>query len=235
MRTGIGAGQDTANSLALQADGRIVLAGFSHNGTNFDLAVARYNADGSLDTGFDGDGTLTTTFGSGDDFGDAVAIQADGKIVVAGRAFTGAKQDFGLVRFNPDGSLDPSFDGDGRVTTSIGSVNDAANGLLLQADGQIVATGFSNNGANSDFALARYDTSGALDTRFNAVTTSLDGTPAFTEGGPAVVLDADVDVSDAELDALNAGLGNYAGASLTMVRRRRCSERGPDCLLLRRR
>ena len=87
----------------------------------------------------------------------------------------------------------------------------------MQADGKIVVAGDSDNGDNYDFALARYNSDGTLDTTFAAAST-LDGTPTYTENGAAVVLDNDVNVYDAELDALNSGSGNYAGASVTLVR-----------------
>src|SRR5207247_1649268 len=102
----------------VQQDGKIVVAGYSYNGSNDDFAVARYNTDGTLDTSFDGDGKLTTPFGGSDDIGFAVAIQGDGKIVVVGRTFNGSNWDFAVARYNADGSLDTSFDGDGKLTTT---------------------------------------------------------------------------------------------------------------------
>src|SRR5436190_1898468 len=77
-------------SVAIQSEGKIVVAGYSNSGTNNDFAVVRYNSDGSLDTSFDGDGKLFDTFGSGADEARNVLVQADGKIVVAGSAFTGS-------------------------------------------------------------------------------------------------------------------------------------------------
>jgi uncharacterized delta-60 repeat protein len=96
----------------------------------------RYNADGSLDTTFSGDGKLTTQVGI---VGGAssVAIQSDGKIVVAG----GADNDFAVVRYNPDGSLDTDFFGVGMVITPVSSGDDYANGVVIQPDGKIVVGG----------------------------------------------------------------------------------------------
>ena len=88
-------------SVAIQSDGKIVVAGCSNNGSNNDFAVVRYNANGSLDTGFDGDGIVTTPIGSGYDQGYSVAIQSDGKIVVAGFMHNGSNYDFAVVRYNP--------------------------------------------------------------------------------------------------------------------------------------
>ena len=153
-----------------QADGKIVVAGRYGNNRS-DFALARYNTDGSLDTSFDGDGKLTTVFvGNGDEVS-AVAIQTDGKIVVAGYgiAVRAVCADFTVVRYNSDGSLDTSFDSDGVVTTDFNSGSDGAFGMALQADGKIVVAGTAEpiqNGDN-DFAVARYNTDGSLDTSFD--------------------------------------------------------------------
>ena len=102
-----------------------------------DFALARYNPNGSLDTSFSGDGKQTTDFG-GFDEANGVALQGDGKIVAVGRASAG--DDFALARYNPNGSLDTSFSGDGKQTTDFGG-SDEANGVALQGDGKIVAVG----------------------------------------------------------------------------------------------
>jgi uncharacterized delta-60 repeat protein len=150
--------------IAIQADGRIVVAGESDGGTYSEVAVARYLSEGSLDASFDGDGLVTTSIGAGDDAGLAVAIQTDGKIVVAGRAIVGSTADFALVRYRPNGELDDSFGTFGRVMTDIDAGGwDDASGLAIQPDGRIVVAG----GSQSDVALARYDTNGALDPTFD--------------------------------------------------------------------
>ena len=113
-------------------------------------------ADGDLDTSFDSDGKVTTEVGSTNDYAGSVTIQSDGKIVAAGYSNNGSNDDFALVRYNTDGSLDASFDGDGKVTTAIGSGTDQAFSVAIQSDGKIVAAGYSNNGSNWDFALVRY-------------------------------------------------------------------------------
>jgi uncharacterized delta-60 repeat protein len=107
-----------------QADGKLVVAGYSWNGSNDDFALVRYNADGSLDTGFDGDGKVTTAIGTSYDEAFSVIQQADGKLVVAGYSHNGSNYDVALVRYNADGSLDTGFDGDGKVTTDMGGNND---------------------------------------------------------------------------------------------------------------
>jgi uncharacterized delta-60 repeat protein len=166
VTTAIGSGDDWATALALQPDGKIVAAGASWNGSNYDIALARYTPDGSLDTSFHGTGTLTTAIGPGSDSAQALVLQSDGKLVVAGISSNGWNNDFALARYTPDGSLDTSFHGTGTVTTAIGPANDNAYDLALQPDGKLVAAGSSFNGSNPDFAVARYNPDGSLDTSF---------------------------------------------------------------------
>jgi uncharacterized delta-60 repeat protein len=147
-------GNDGANAVALQSNGKIIVAG--SDGDNF--ALARYNANGSLDTTFSGDGRQTTDFGAFFERANGVALQSDGKIVAVG----GGGGDFALARYNPNGSLDPTFSGDGRQTTDFGGF-DEATGVGLQGDGKIVVVG--SDGA--DFSLARYNPNGTLDTTFS--------------------------------------------------------------------
>ncbi len=165
--TTILSGEDTAYAVALQPDGKIVVAGQTVNGMGGDLAVVRYNPDGSLDTSLDGDGIATTSIVSGYDLAFAVAIQPDGKIVAAGSATTGSDSDFVIVRFNPNGSLDTSFDTDGKVTTSFSEGIDEAYAVAIQSDGKIVAVGYASLQSGLDFAIARYNTNGSLDTSFD--------------------------------------------------------------------
>ena len=167
VTTPIGSSTDCAYSVILQADGKIVAAGYSWNGSNYDFAVARYNSNGSLDTTFDGDGKLTTPLGSADDYAQSVALQADGKIVVAGYSYNGSNNDFAVARYNANGSLDTSFNGSGKATLDFGSSNDYGYGVAVQADGKVVVAGYSNVSGNYDFALVRYNTNGSLDTSFD--------------------------------------------------------------------
>ena len=138
VTTDFGAAPTAANGIAIQPDGKIVVAGHDRQG---DFAVARYNTDGTLDTSFSSDGKLTRTSAAPATTPRGVAVQADGKIVVAGPAVAStAARDFALARYNPDGTLDASFAGDGRKTTDLGS-NDLAAALALQPDGRIVLAG----------------------------------------------------------------------------------------------
>jgi uncharacterized delta-60 repeat protein len=159
------AGHNASYSVTLQPDGKILAAGHTQSGGN-DFALVRYNADGSLDTSFDGDGRVTTDFGSTNDVGQSVAIQPDGKISVAGNSFNGTNWDFAVARYNADGSLDTTFDADGRVTTDFGLGDDFGSSITTQMDGKILVAGSSFNGTNTDFALVRYNADGSLDTTF---------------------------------------------------------------------
>ncbi len=155
-----GRGGGWANSVGIQADGKIVAAGQS--GENF--AIARYNTDGSLDKGFNGTGMVTTDMG-GREGVSALGIQTDGKIVVAGTTNLSNSDKFMVARYNTDGSLDASFGGTGKVKTYIASSNAVAvNALTIQADGKILVAGNSGIGG---FAVVRYNTDGSLDTNFN--------------------------------------------------------------------
>ncbi len=144
-----------------------MVAGTSYNGSNFDVVLARYNADGSLDTSFDGDGKVTTVIGAANDYAQSVIQQADGKLVAAGYSWNGSNDDVALVRYNADGSLDTGFDGDGKATTAIGAGDDYGYSVIQQADGKLAVAGYSENGGNYDFALARYESSGQLTTTAN--------------------------------------------------------------------
>ncbi|HEX7999045.1 MAG TPA: FG-GAP-like repeat-containing protein [Pyrinomonadaceae bacterium] len=166
--TPIFSGNNIALAAALQPDGKIVVAGFASNGTNSDFALVRYNTDGSLDTTFDTDGIVTTPILSSNDIAFAVAVQPDGKIVAAGSATTGNSTDFALARYNPNGSLDSSFDTDGKLTTPFFNSYEEAYAVALQPDGKIVAVGYTNLGVSVDYAVARYNTDGSLDTSFDA-------------------------------------------------------------------
>ncbi|MFM9912013.1 MAG: beta strand repeat-containing protein [Methylophilaceae bacterium] len=164
----IGAADDVGNSVAVQVDGKILVAGYSDSATNKDFAITRYNADGSLDTSFGTAGIAIIAVGTGDDFTTSIVLQNDGKILVAGYARVGGNYDFALVRLNSNGTLDGTFGTAGKVTTPIGAAGDIANNVVLQADGKILLVGASFNGSNDDFAVVRYTAAGVLDTSFGA-------------------------------------------------------------------
>jgi uncharacterized delta-60 repeat protein len=145
--------QASLNAVALQADGKIVVGGFTQSPQVF--TVARYTAAGTLDGSFGSAGIVTTSAGGNSEvFG--LAIQPDGKIVAAGKG----GGDFVVVRYNPGGSLDLSFNFTGVVTTSFGG-DEGATAVKLQSDGKIVVVG-----AGTNYGIARFTTSGVLDSTF---------------------------------------------------------------------
>jgi uncharacterized delta-60 repeat protein len=174
-----GAGNQ-AHAIAIQGNGKIVVAGRAHTVPGHDdFAVVRYNADGTLDAGFGATGKITTDFFGANDSANAVAIQKDGRVVVAGVAGNTFSSMFGLVRYNPDGGLDTTFGLNGKVTTNFGGFF-SANAVAIQSDGRIIVAGGAGlDVASSDFTLARYNADGSLDKSFGAaagiVTTDFSG------------------------------------------------------------
>ena len=167
--------EENATGITLQSDGKILVTATSDN--LFQFALNRYNSDGSLDTSFDGDGRLTTKLGLNSSQAISLALQSDGKIVVAGSSgFTNGLA-FAVARYNADGSLDKSFDENGKVITPFGNVDDFAfnssvsisyeTSIALQSDGKIVLAGHFQKNSGTDFALARYNSNGSLDTSFD--------------------------------------------------------------------
>jgi uncharacterized delta-60 repeat protein len=166
---------DVANGIAIQpGDGKLVAAGYSDIGPSEEFALARYLTNGSLDSSFAGTGKVTTDFVSNSvDQAYSVDIQADGKIVLAGfinSGGMGGNDDFALARYNSIGSLDTTFGTGGKVVTPVGENDDQAYSVAIQPTGKIVVAGFSDSGVptNQDFSLARYTITGTLDTTFGA-------------------------------------------------------------------
>jgi uncharacterized delta-60 repeat protein len=175
---------DAGYSLAVQPDGKILLAGVAHNGFGADFALLRYNVDGTLDSNFGDNGVVTTDLG--DDHGYSVTVQPDGKILVAGETWNGSDYDLALVRYNIDGSLDTTFDGDGKVTLDLG-FSEFGQSVTVQPDGNILVAGYITNGSDYDLAVVRYNQYGSLDTSFGSngvVTTDL----GFNELGYSVTV-----------------------------------------------
>lgn len=219
-----GPGNSVGTSVILQPDQKLVLSGYADNGDFNDFALARINADGSLDQSFGNEGKTVTSFNSysiikssaldtkqriivagttGDGpispgnhvfaicrylstgiidstFGEggkvlthisndavatSVAIQNDGKIVVAGFSYLGYGTAFTLVRYNIDGAIDQSFGDDGIVLTAIG-ISSSPNSIVIQFDGRMVVVGNSFDGQRNNLAIVRYNSDGTLDSLF---------------------------------------------------------------------
>src|SRR3990172_5309546 len=172
---GGGSSASAVYALAVLPDGKIVAGGSRALDNRYDFALARYNPDGSLDTSFGDGGLVSTAIGAEDDIGYAMALQDDGKIVMSGYSWAGSlaftDNVFAVVRYNADGSLDTSFGTGGKVSTPIGTHGNpggpGSSTVVLQDDGKIVVAGQALNGGDIDFALVRYNTDGSLDTTFD--------------------------------------------------------------------
>jgi uncharacterized delta-60 repeat protein len=136
-------GSSVATSAVLQSDGRFVVAGTCKSATH-EFCLARYNADGSLDSTFSSFGEVMTKLGTGDVFSFDSVLEADGKIVLSGYFSTTQDHDFTLVRYTSTGTLDATFCNGGFVATDFsGGTDDIAYALAAQRDGKLVAVGFT--------------------------------------------------------------------------------------------
>ena len=206
VTTDLGSSGERGHSVAIQTDGKIVVAGYSGNGPNWDFALVRYTTNGALDLTFGTGGKVTTPIG----IARSVAIQTDGKIVVAGSSSNGTNWDFAVVRYTTNGSLDLGFGTGGVVTTNIGSGNDKAYSVVLQTDGKLVVAGFSKNGTNDDFALVRYTTNGSLDNTFGTggiVTTNFGSSSDEMRNSLAIQTDGKLVVAG---NSNNSGSSDFA-------------------------
>ena len=155
VATDFGTSDDIGTAMALQPDGKVLVAGSTNVGSSYDFALVRYNPNGTLDTTFNGSGKVVTDFGGRSDTGTSVVRQSNNKIVVAGYSYDGAKYDFAVARYNADGSLDSTFNGTGKAILSVGSGSSFAFGMALQADNKIVIAGDAETSSSADFAVVR--------------------------------------------------------------------------------
>ncbi len=193
VTTSFGGNEDKAFDAALLSDGGFVAVGEADPAglANTDFGIVRYSADGHPNPAFGTGGLVRSDLFGRDDVANAVVVQPDGKIVAAGLAETTPFNfDFALVRYNPDGTLDHSFGGDGIVTTDLGTSHEGISDVALQPDGKIVAVGSTDQ----DVALARYNPNGTLDLTFGSSGTVIGGIQtnvvhgvALTSGGTILV------------------------------------------------
>ncbi|MFI8965398.1 calcium-binding protein [Streptomyces sp. NPDC053493] len=172
-----------ARRMALQSDGKIVLVGYVANA--FDIGVARYTADGSLDPAFSGDGMVSADFG-GTEFGNDVAVQPDGRIVAVGTGGAG----LALLRYNADGSPDATFGTGGRTSVAFPGDGGVANAVALQSNGKIVVAGRAddpNSSESNDFGVARFHPNGMPDTGFSGDGFAVTGFGDFDEARGVLV------------------------------------------------
>jgi uncharacterized delta-60 repeat protein len=215
--TPLGNDQDLALGMVIDSQGRIVLAGRTQQPSLYDFALARLNSDGSRDATFGSNadpnekGEVTTPIGDSSDAANAVALDAQGRIIAAGSAVVGTREQFALARYNPDGSLDTTFSGDGKQTTPIGTAGDgdSADFVGVDSDGRIAIAGDANINADERSALVRYTPDGELDPTFGAggMVTQQDGQmrSGLVDAQDRIVLGA----------TFPAGAGGHAQVGLT--------------------
>ncbi len=156
-----------ARCMVIQPDGKIIAAGSNqYTSEDMDIVLVRYNPDGSIDNTFSVDGKVVTSLGEYTELAKAIALQPDGKILIAGGSDDGTDSDGVLVRYNSDGTLDLSFDEDGIVITDISCTSIYTTSLVIQPDNKIVVAGTADNGTDYDIFLLRYNSDGSLDPTF---------------------------------------------------------------------
>lgn len=171
VRTFVNSSNAKLTAMAIQLDDKILAAGYDrYDTTNFKNAfvVIRYTADGLLDSSFATNGKMMYNFGNGNAIANAIKVQADGKIVVAGRSSAPGLIGMASIRLNMDGSLDTTYGTNGAVITAVGTTNDFALGIYLHSDGRIVLGGASYLSSFQRMALVRYHSDGNIDTSFAA-------------------------------------------------------------------
>ncbi len=214
-----GYGNDGFRDVAIQADGKIVVSGYTKTATGFDVMTARYNNNGALDHTFGTTGVATYDGGYGDDGARGIAIQLDGKIVVSGGYYNGKDMDVLVLRYNPDGTPDNAFGTKGAVGYDSGKGNDNGRRLAIQRGEKIVVTGNTPNGTGEDVLVLRYNGDGSPDSTFGSNGVAIFNiTPGKDYGeGVAVQVDGKIVIAGGSFD----GTGNEA-----MVLRVRGSESG---------
>lgn len=197
--------RNDASSVLIQPDGRIVVVGSSmpveYAGLGGYFTLVRYNLDGSVDNDFGLNGNVTTVINGEDDIAFSGALQADGKIIAAGYTLTGTNYDFVMVRYNPDGTRDPTFGMDGIIITDFNGGNDIVNQVLIEPDGDIILIGYTGDDEfdEIDMAFAKYKP---------------DGTPDHTFGGDGLVI---VPASDPKLWDIAYAVAVQADGRLVIV------------------
>jgi len=189
VTTSFGTFLSLIKDIKLDSNNKIIAIGYAHEGTD-DVAVARYNPDGSLDTTFSNQGVQTTDIGGSNDRGNAALLLSDNKIVVLGDFDAGGHDDIFLDKYNNDGSLDQTFGNHGIIATQIGSY-DSGSAIALQNDGKLVVTGETNITSLSDTYLARYNSSGFLDTSFGNSGKVINSFSAGNDGAHSLIIQQD--------------------------------------------
>ncbi|MCA9060056.1 MAG: hypothetical protein KDA85_16225, partial [Planctomycetaceae bacterium] len=165
----LGLSNERAAAVSVQEDGAIVVAGTTNANGDDDFLLARFTADGRLDTSFGaGTGYIVTAIGAGDDTAAAIQLQSDRRILVAGSSFNGVDQQAVVVRYLADGTLDTGFGIAGVAIANAAPGHEAVSEVLIQNDGRILLTGSTENGANHDIFTARFHANGTTDSTWGA-------------------------------------------------------------------
>lgn len=194
---------DRSHAILVQPDGRIVVAGQIQINNQADFAVLRLLPDGKIDSTFGTNGWTVTDLGTTYEFPNCAALQADGKIIAAGRKADNFQSDFTMVRYHPDGRVDSLFGTNGIVGTNLRE-EDEVTSIAIQPDGQILLAGFASISAKGDFAVVRYNPDGTLDKFFGEggkIFTDIEGVNASD------LINAMVLLPDGKI--LVAGFANY--------------------------
>lgn len=207
---------EEAYVLLLQGDGKMVAVGQSTDFSQFVIALARFNADGSVDATFGTNGRVTLDLGGTDDYALGAVLQPDGRIVVAGASDVNGDYDMAIARFNADGSLDTTFGTNGSVLVDSDGRHDQANWLTRQPDGKLIACGHGGpepyNALGSDMEAVRLNADGSLDVTFgtNGVATVVNGTQLGMALGCAALSDG--------MTVLSGFSGSPGAADLALAR-----------------
>ena len=228
LRTFINGGKssnkdDRATSVALQSDGKIVVAGRSEDDSYYyAFALTRFNRDGSLDSAFGNSGSKRNFISAGDidDEANSIAVQSDGKIVAAGYSTDALGHiAFALARYDTAGNLDTTFGSHGTKKNNIkggNSKSDYAYSVALQSDGKIVAAGRSGDASsNYAFELARYNTDGSIDSAFGTNGTTVNN--IYRGGHSEDIINSVALQSDQKIIAAGQSMdssGYYRGCAL---------------------
>ncbi|HMT29990.1 MAG TPA: T9SS type A sorting domain-containing protein [Bacteroidia bacterium] len=205
---------DFAFAVALQTDGKILVSGATGDDPFYDFGMLRLDTLGVLDTTFGTGGKVVTDFGTNEDWVNAMALQTDGKIILAG--YKGYPSDIAMSRYNDDGSIDSTFGTAGKVISSL-TTEDQANAICLQPDGKIVIGGMSAVLTNRDFSILRYNTNGLLDTTFSGngyISTDFGTT---SDKANAIALQADGKIVAAGVAGLDFAVARYLPSLTTGI------------------
>lgn len=180
--TALGSSYDVCASMAVQSDGKIILAGSTVISGWPDIGLVRYNSNGTPDNSFGTNGIVSTAFSPTADIGLKVILQPDDKILVAGYSNNFQMEaELSLYRYLPNGTLDAGFNGTGKLRSKIGEIYSTANTVTVLPNGKILAAGYAQfDSTGMDFAMKQFNTNGSVDNTFGAngiVTVDLNGQP----------------------------------------------------------